>query len=410
MTGPRSLVEMCMKVAIDNAHLITSLGTLPQEYAMEILRAVKTSSQLHTLELNSDDIYDLTQEHWKRIIKKDFPILSAKYNYVPKDPKSWHKVWRKYKALQDQADAAATEKLRKSIAAKQEERDSRRATIISMKESRKMPRPKPRGSRSWSSQPREKPTFLQKARKEMAVESNRFKPTTSTGKVPAPASQITKAPAAMINIVRIERQFDPTATRVRAPRKKANPDTAESESERKRREARLLQIKTAAAPNVVSFSDDEEDNEADDHAEDDDLFGDLETDRPPRRGALSPRSLEEMATSSSSANKTIPLPSQASKQSTKARRGFLSASPGANGIVKKVLPPQNTSAGSMPSPVAGSAPPSLASARSSGPPRTTSLSVSPPLQAGSTSPAPQLQLKRSEPVDIFMRPNKRPRR
>ena len=94
MPGPRSLVEMCMKVAIENIHLITSLRNMPHQYIHKFLVAVRSAAQLHALEVDSDeDIYEDTPVHWKRIIAKDFPILSAKYNYVPKDPKSWYKVW-----------------------------------------------------------------------------------------------------------------------------------------------------------------------------------------------------------------------------------------------------------------------------------------------------------------------------
>lgn len=208
--GPRSLVDMCCRVAIENIHLITSLGSLPPEHANKILKAVKSAHQLRQLELNSDyDIYDVTSEHWQRIIKRDFPFLTAEHNFVPEDRESWHKVWERYKALQDEADSEATEKLKQSFAATQEQRDSRRATIVSVKESLNL---KPPRSRSSASQPQGKGNFLQKAKKDLAVESTRFKLPEAT----STASQIQKAPVGMLNEVRIQQQ----PARVRAPRKK----------------------------------------------------------------------------------------------------------------------------------------------------------------------------------------------
>lgn len=44
---------MCMKVAIENIHHITSLGDLPTEYVYAVLRAVKTANHLVSNKLAS---------------------------------------------------------------------------------------------------------------------------------------------------------------------------------------------------------------------------------------------------------------------------------------------------------------------------------------------------------------------
>lgn len=83
-----------MKVALDNIHLITSLRNMPNQYVQQFLGAVRSAEQLNTIELDSDeDIYEDSPVHWRRIIARDFPILSRKNNFVPSNPRSWYKVW-----------------------------------------------------------------------------------------------------------------------------------------------------------------------------------------------------------------------------------------------------------------------------------------------------------------------------
>ncbi|KAL2130977.1 hypothetical protein VTI74DRAFT_5699 [Chaetomium olivicolor] len=402
MPGPRPLAELCLKTAIENVHLITSLSNMPTEYISAILRAVKTPTQLRALEENSDEnIYDETPEHWKRMIKKEFPFLSAQHNYVPKDRRSWHRVYEKYKTLQTQQDAAATEKLMQSLAAQKEKMDSRRSTIISGQESRNLPLPK-RRTTHWSQKtetPRAKQTFIQKARRQVAVEATRFNLATPTGRLPVTAGQITKAPEAMINEARIKSQVKPGM--IRAPQKRLAPPTADSERERKERETRLLRIKQAAATEpaapatVLSFSDDEDDGGFghNDDSNHNDLFGDPKPEKP--------------------------QPTKASKP-VKPRRGLLSAAPGANRIEgTKVSASLASNSGTSAKASASSPPPPARAPIKSAPPTSvshqplaSSASPPPPSTAGSSaSPPPQapVLVKRSKPVDIFMRPNKRPR-
>jgi elongin-A len=133
---------MALKVVLQNASHVTDLGCLPPTYTSKILKAIKTAQHLHTLELNSDDIWDQTPEHWQRLINRDFPILAARHDYAPPDAKSWHLVYDRYKKLEDAAVADATAKLSQGLAAEKEHRDSRQSIIVSGAQARKLPRPR----------------------------------------------------------------------------------------------------------------------------------------------------------------------------------------------------------------------------------------------------------------------------
>ncbi|GAB1310376.1 RNA polymerase II transcription factor SIII subunit A [Madurella fahalii] len=419
MPGPRSLAEMCMAVAIDNIKNITSFGSLPAELVSPLLRLVKTADHLHALEVDSDDLYGATAEHWQRIIKKDFPILSSKHNFVPESPKSWFKVWQMYRKLEEEANAAATEKLKQGLAAHKEQRDSHRAVIISAKESRNLRLPKPPGprtSRHWSLQPRQKQTFLSKTRAELAARAKHFKLATPTGKLQVPAGQIKNAPEAMLNNARIALQANPEIRTIRAPRKTVPQSMSAREREMKERGARLLQIKrtatgtpalndredqlpknkSSATANIVRFSDDEDQggHGGDGLDEYDDLFGDLASDSPSRHGALSVELLEE----------SVPSQSQSTpKQASKRRRG-LSAAPGANKITETAKsPPKTSTRDAPPTFPAGQTSPGAAPPKPT--PHTADLSTGPQLPAGSSSLP--MQLKRKRPLlDVCMRTDK----
>ncbi|KAL2165213.1 hypothetical protein VTH06DRAFT_509 [Thermothelomyces fergusii] len=344
--GPRSLADMCLRVAISNVRHIQSLGNLPPQFTGPILRHVRTAEQLHQLELNSDDIYDQTAAHWMRIIKDRFPELASQHNFVPQNRKSWHKVYDKYEKLHEEQIAAATEKLKHSLAAQTQQQLARKSTIISSKESVGLPRPKAKPGYSFVPKKRD---FFSKTRTQLRMEAGRFK----TSPLTARASQIKKAPAALIEHARIQSQPSlvppPPPLRLRAPSRPAAVSSGGIAS-REEKEARLLRIKNAdktqpqAGGNVVAFSDDE----------DDDLFGDLadpEFQDPAGVGDEQPgkhrrsvweadveqptkrrRGDEEESTApiSSASNKSSTLSSTAPQQSVKRRPKGLSAAPGAN--------------------------------------------------------------------------------
>ncbi len=353
--GPRSLVELCLSKAFENLHLITGLGSMPPNQTKMLLKGVKTAAQLRSWELKSDDIYDETVEHWARLIKRDFPVLLAKHNYIPSDPKSWHKVYNLYKKLNDDQIAASTEKMMQDFAAKDVEKTSRVTKVISADKSATLQKHRAK-SGSGSSAPRGKMSFLQKTKRELRREAARFNLATATGKLTVPDGQINKVPQSML-------RDTPVATQQRLippPSPQAPEKTASSSCPGiKEKEACLRRVKTRIPRNVrviknmVSFSNDEaeSDNLSSDFSldedgfafDDDDLFGDFpkkitptEPTKPVPAAAPAsnhqvlakrPRSPEEEVTATASTSSSVPPP-------PKRRAKGLSAAPGANSAVR----------------------------------------------------------------------------
>ncbi|SPQ18144.1 921c1f8b-dd82-4ecf-b4cd-58532910e72d [Thermothielavioides terrestris] len=281
------------------------------QYTRQILRAVKSAEHLRTLELNSDDIYDETAEHWKRLINRDFPILSARHNLTPKDPRSWHKVYAAYKKLDDEEVAVATAKLSQSLATKQEEQDSRRSTIVSANQ---LPRPR---KRNLLAEPPGKQNWFKKARKDLIRDATYRKHVAFGGA----DSRIKNPSKAVTTEARKRRQPEPAAPVIRAPR----PMAAKNRLKR----------------TIIDSDDliDTTENQNDQILDDDDLFGDdLFGDH------LIGEPKDKPATSTSPpAKSTSSLPAtSALKRSSGTRRPqILYAAPASNSVVRRVLVPSS---------------------------------------------------------------------
>ncbi|KAM7207665.1 hypothetical protein V8F20_001932, partial [Naviculisporaceae sp. PSN 640] len=269
--APPSLVEMCVNVAVANIKYIDDFGNMPMINGFrDILRAVKNARQLHAIEQRSEDpdIYQFTEEHWKRIINQDFPQLSRQHNWTPDQPKNWFRVWDRYNEMKQAADAEAIANLEAAVEANKKKVEMSKAKILDAYE---LP-PPPRKTSHWSSQPRPKPangSFIQKARNEARKETTRFRLTTATGQLPVKPGQITHAPTSMLEQKRREQQFDPATapaprTHIRVPR-----GPPKREQERKEKEERLLRIKSGGLKRkadddipppsaVLTFSDDDD--------------------------------------------------------------------------------------------------------------------------------------------------------
>lgn len=353
--APRSLVEMCTRVAVANVHLITGFGNMPPNNAMkEILKAVKTAQQLHSLELGSEDIYDETERHWKRIIRKDFPLLEKQHQWAPDNRKHWHKVWDKYKATQDAAEADAIEKLKATITANNKERDSMRAVIVNANQIPRLPKDS-RGARTphWSAQPRQaNQSFIQKARNQARQETTRFRLSTATGKLPVKLGQIQRAPESMINEKRVERQFNPATTEVQLVRPPRTLPALVSSSlkvdhGRTEMEDRLLRIKgggktAPSAPSVLTFDDSDDSDKGASNARHDDLFdddsGESPATTPPAKNRGGSKSFLDVSSIEASYTESSGSPSRRdnaknqkpsiSTPTQNRRRGLLSAAPG----------------------------------------------------------------------------------
>ncbi|KAJ4421110.1 hypothetical protein N0V85_000333 [Neurospora sp. IMI 360204] len=411
MAGPRSLLDMALKLAIDNVQDITCLDDVPPKIASQILKAVRTPEHLRTIEFHSgDEICELTAEHWRRFIQRKYGLLHNKHRWEPSNPKSWHKVYEKYGKLQKESDDAATEALRATMAAANSQKSSRTTTIVSAQVARKLPAPKARsfgpGFRGFSTSsdpPMKRATFLQKATREAKQDAHRRKLAKPSVMLMARKTELTRAPERMIQEKRIQNQFDvDSAPIIEGPR--IRPAT--SSRQQKDREARLLQIKNGGgksgssgmAPNVLSFDDDEDDQHYDDShhntkgasGEDmDDLFGDMD---------------DEDAGS--------PPPKSASPPS-KPKRGLLSASPGANSR------PRAAAASARPTSISGSPPSAKSQTTTTSRPSASTSHAGSSTNPGRPQPAassssgsrpgspPGAKRKR---VDIFMKPAKKVRR
>jgi len=424
--APKSLLEMCLRVATQHAETITSLAGVPSCAIPTILKGVKTAKALSEIEANSDDIYDQTGEHWERIIKKDFPSLYRKHRWVPENPRSWFKVWKKYKQVQDEEAAKATEELVNALEAEQS--SHKRAIIISSAQARRLPQPRAGGSRQhWtanlSSEPRPK-TVFQKLNRQVREESRRFRLATASGRAHVQQTQITQAPKAMIENIRRERQFDPAATLIRPARKPAPASTAATKADRERaeREERLRRIKDGGKPktsdppagNVISFDDDDDDE------------GGQEAPRG-KTGILTVDDLLPSTNRTKQGNLTKPprpsskiaggAASVAPSRHRQGGGGLLSAAPGANSVRSRTSPPTSTPPSNAFSGNDSSAP-SLSPSGSvqrkvltpKGPSTMVGRDRSPPATKPPAAASPPLRpMKRRVRNDPLMVANKRPR-
>ena len=384
--SPRSLVEMCTRIIINNITEVPSLSMVPYRSVEEILPHVKSAEHLHQLEITSD-IYHQTEDHWRRIIKKDFPLLSSRNNWVPANPKAWYSIWKRYKKTQEESIAAATEMLTNKFAEEQKKKadrktefieNSRAATLAHLRQPARASRPTSSGPH-WSTQPRVRQTPLSKVRSQVRAEVSRLK--VSSRSLTFTPTKITKAPESMLRDKRVARQFDPatvTKSSIRVPRQRSAGALSEADQEQKEREDRLRRIKNAENIKevVITFSDDEGDDTAGGNDNLADLFGELEGDTP-------------KTTPTRSGVQTASSPTTGP---SRARRGLLSAAPGTTKTSRFISksPPAPTPATTMPTPPASRPHPVLAA-------------------AAAQKKAPIL-IKRKENVDIFMRSTKRVRR
>jgi elongin-A len=449
--GVPSLVDICTRKCIKHVTMIHDLGDLPYKLAKPILRKVENPDQLHAIELNSPQLEDDTPEYWRKLIAKHFPDYEKK-NYMPKNPRSWYRVYAKYKKENDEALEAAAAKLKNAFSAIKNEKDKQQSGILKQQQLKALPKlPKDgrglgggRGVRdlpdhlTWGGGSRTKLTngqsFLKKARREAHEVALRRQLSTPTGKLKVPEGQIKKAPEAMVQQYRVQQQAD---IRIHAPRKRKSEAQRAEEAERREREARLLKIKQKNAPaggaHVQMVSDSEyedDDDEANDKPyrgledifgddiSDDDLFD--SADSPEQEGCTlykdselykKKRPPKAAAPSShlSDNSSTTPKRSGLLSNSSKSAGGLRSNTTFSSGAHRPVTqspaksspqPPQNSSPPPKPRPFQSS-PPAQSPALKAQP------AQSPPLRPQLT-PAGSPVIRKRKP-DVFMRQVKRPK-
>lgn len=445
--APPSLVDICIRKCIKHASMIHDLGDLPIHLAKPILRRIDNVKQLREIELNSPQFADETIEIWKKLIARDFPNWHKK-NYIPKNPRSWYRVYAKYKKESDAELAAAQDKLKNAFSALKADKAAMTTGSIETRDLPRLPKDgRPVGGTrgpgrglpdhlTWGGGSRTKLTdgqsFLKKARREAREYAYRRQLATPMGKLKVPEGQIKKAPDAMVQQYRVQRQDE---FRIRAPRKSKSAAQLAEEAERKEREARLLKIKNLTGGRPAQMVSD---SEADDHEEDDDegsgyrglrdiigyddeepdLFGDGDEEgaasEPQRLSKKEPQ--KRPATYHSDASSAPSKRPALLSNSRKPGSGLLDFKPGAQQRVARPL--SKPSAAPAQPPGQGSPPPkprqpAHASAPPPTPVKTQLPQSSPPPRPQSTSagsPPPAMMRKRKPQVDVFMRQNKKPRK
>jgi elongin-A len=221
----KSLVELCTRTCIKNIHELTSVGDfLLYEHVAPILQRLDSPAQLRLIEINSPQLEGETGEIWQKFIHKEFPECREK-NYVPRNPKSWWKVYERYKREQEIERAAAEAALRESLAGLQKKKNEHVSRIVNQ---RYLPSPPMTGrnlgvrrnfgrgkelpsSLSLNAGSRMKMTngrsVMKRARREaLEIANIRSSLITPTGTSSARSSQVKRAPQGMANERRVAAQ------------------------------------------------------------------------------------------------------------------------------------------------------------------------------------------------------------
>ena len=78
---------------------LTDVGDFEFWKIRDVLARVTSPEQLHEIEIASPQIQGEDEELWRALIARDIPDWRKK-NYVPKDPRKWFQVYKKYKKEQ----------------------------------------------------------------------------------------------------------------------------------------------------------------------------------------------------------------------------------------------------------------------------------------------------------------------
>ncbi|KAI0503045.1 RNA polymerase II transcription factor SIII subunit A-domain-containing protein [Xylaria bambusicola] len=271
----KSLVELCTAVCVRNIKNIRDIGTMPFHIARPILLKIDSPAQLREIEKNSPQLEEDTAELWKRLIARDFPVLSAREAFVPKNPRSWHKIYAKYQHEDAKAKEAAKELLKKAYKGLKEEKDRSTCQVVNY-DSRKLPRlprdVKPQvgirakgrragpdqselrftgGSRTKVNTPK---SLLKRAMREAKEISTRNRLNTSAGgSVRVRPGQIARAPTGMVQ-EKVTKARPLTGIRPPMSRRQLDPKQREIED----REARLQRAKEMGSQKGGSYISDDD--------------------------------------------------------------------------------------------------------------------------------------------------------
>ncbi|KAI0537424.1 RNA polymerase II transcription factor SIII subunit A-domain-containing protein [Xylaria digitata] len=270
----KSLVELCTAVCLRNIKDITDIGAIPYDIARPILLKIDNAVQLRRIEVNSPQLEGDTAECWKRLIARDFPVPYSKEQFAPNNPKSWHKIYAKYRRLDAESRQAAAEALQKAYKGIKAEKDHNGSKVVNY-DSRTLPRlprdvkpqvgirPKGRrntpdqselrftgGSRTKTNTPK---GLLKRAMREAKEISTRNRLNTLSSAMKVRPGQIVRAPVGMVQ----EKVHNARPLRgIRPPTHRPQSDAQRREIED--REARLRKAKETNLQKGGSYIMDED--------------------------------------------------------------------------------------------------------------------------------------------------------
>jgi elongin-A len=239
---------------------------------------VQNPDQLEEIENNSPQIRGEDAELWKAFIKRDINGWQE-MGWVPKNPESWSKVYRKYQRWDQKRIEEGKAKLLAAMTAIKQEKAKHVTRKVDPKNLPRVPRdpwmrsndggvPLSRNyGTSSASKPKVATSLFDKAVRE-AKETSRNRLIAPSHKFTINNNRVRQAPAAMIDEYRREKQ---SPVKMYAPAKPIGTTQGGlirtiNKSALEERERRLLAIKasTTTAPNVNVLSDDEVSDDLDD--------------------------------------------------------------------------------------------------------------------------------------------------
>ncbi|KAF1915948.1 RNA polymerase II transcription factor SIII subunit A-domain-containing protein [Ampelomyces quisqualis] len=124
-----SLFELARQRLIKNIDLLNDVGDIPFAFLEHILRHIQNPDQLQELEANCPQVQGETGEIWLRLIKRDIPDWHKK-PHKPRDPRNWHKVYRKLKKDAEVEKDEQQNALKEQMRALQKDRAQNKTTIV----------------------------------------------------------------------------------------------------------------------------------------------------------------------------------------------------------------------------------------------------------------------------------------
>lgn len=189
---------------------IDSIANIPTTIAMSLVKRATTAQQLHTLEVSNPEVATETGDLWRAFIKRDMPNLKPEHMYEPKNPRSWHKVYKKIKREEEAREAAQEEALRKTLLGDKVKKAENQAVFVDkiMSHARSgnessvfvdgVRKQRQSGSEVSVSRAKTGAQAIAAIRRQAAQNSRAISHAQPFKASPAPARQITQAPQSMV--------------------------------------------------------------------------------------------------------------------------------------------------------------------------------------------------------------------